>query len=47
MSDLYQILRAWMLLAHAAARRRNGAAFREAADMQELWDHENREGRGR
>jgi hypothetical protein len=27
----------WMQVAHGAARRRSGVAFREAADMQDLW----------
>lgn len=27
----------WIKLCHARARRRDGAAFREAADIQDLW----------
>jgi hypothetical protein len=33
----YEILRGWLHLAHAAARRRSGVAFREAEDIRELW----------
>lgn len=33
----YDIFSGWIRLAHAGARRRSAVAFREAADMQDLW----------
>jgi hypothetical protein len=35
--EVAAILGRWMAVAHKQARRRSGIAFREAADMQELW----------